>query len=311
MLKKGLIRLILATAVMALTAVAWPTGVHAQTEVDSLATLAVDLWPDYDQEAVLTLLTGSLPDDTPLPATVTIPLHEGATLNAVARVTSGNVMIDDIEYTESADSVTLTTPDRRFRIEYYFPYEANVNARSFTFSWLADLDVAQLEVSVQQPSGANSIETSPAAISTTQGNVDNLTYHILPVASTTAGEAYTVVVNYTLATPGLSVELGPPAAVVTDTAVVPNQAQDTNWLLAAGIVAGVAVVAVLGWQFLGGRPQSRRPRKPKPTAKRPSRPRPTPTPTKAKATAGFCRECGQPLQQGDRFCRNCGTAVKR
>ncbi|HEX6387566.1 MAG TPA: hypothetical protein VF177_23100, partial [Anaerolineae bacterium] len=103
----------------------FPSVASAQSETTAIESLAVEFWPDYDRPAVLVLLTGTLPADTPLPATVTLPLPQEADLNAVARISDDNVMIDDIEYTTGADQLTFTTPDRRFRIEYYLPYTAD------------------------------------------------------------------------------------------------------------------------------------------------------------------------------------------
>ena len=66
---------------------------QAQTAV-TLQALDVELWPDYDESAVLVLLTGTLAANTPLPVTVTLPLPEGTDFNVVARITDDNVMTD-------------------------------------------------------------------------------------------------------------------------------------------------------------------------------------------------------------------------
>jgi hypothetical protein len=41
---------------------------HAQDKVTAIDSLAVEIWPDYDQASVLVLLTGTLPAGTKLPA---------------------------------------------------------------------------------------------------------------------------------------------------------------------------------------------------------------------------------------------------
>ena len=58
---------------------------QAQLPVTNIETLILDIWPDYDEPNVLVLMTGTLPANTSLPATVTIPLATGAEINAVAR----------------------------------------------------------------------------------------------------------------------------------------------------------------------------------------------------------------------------------
>src|SRR5690606_36738597 len=112
---------------------------QAQSPAETIANLTVDLWPDYDRPGVLVLLTGMLSEDTPLPAILTVPLPAGATLNAVARISSENVMVDDIDYTVTESGVALITPDRRFRIEYYAPYETVGGERRYHFTWEADV----------------------------------------------------------------------------------------------------------------------------------------------------------------------------
>ena len=105
-------------------------AVNAQTETTAVQFLGVELWPDYDQPAVLVLLTGTLPPDTSLPAAVTIPLPSSSQLNAVARITADGIMVDDIEFSQQADGVRFITPDLQFRVEYYVPYVSEENGRS-------------------------------------------------------------------------------------------------------------------------------------------------------------------------------------
>ena len=98
------------------------TPAQAQDSSPNLAKLDVELWPDYDQNAVLVLWTGTIDATAPLPATITLPLSSGADVHAVARISDDGQMIDDITFEVTEAEVTLTTPDRRFRIEYYLPY---------------------------------------------------------------------------------------------------------------------------------------------------------------------------------------------
>jgi len=290
-----------------------PTHIQAQgNNVTTIQSLTVDLWPDYDQESVLVLITGVLTADTTLPATVTVPLPENASINAVARISSENAMIDDIQTTQTANSVTLTTPDTRFRVEYYMPYAATGNDRAFTFTWGADISVEQFDVSVQQPAGAGTMNVAPEAEQLTVGSIDNLTYHVLPTAAVAAGDLYEVAVDYTMNIPQLSVELAAPqqeAAPVT--AVSPPEAStNSNLPLILGIAGGVLIAGVLGWALANNQKTTARPKKPRPnkTASQPRKPKPVQTTTTKPAK--FCHDCGAGLHAGDKFCRACGTAVK-
>ena len=150
--------------------------VQAQEEVERLEQLVVDIWPDYDRAAVLILLTGNAGRHL-LPAMVTIPVPEGATIHAVASVTSDNQMFET-DYSLDAGQLQLSTADQRFRVEYYAPYEADGLARSFTFSWQSELTVDDLNVSIQQPRAATTMTTDPEADVVGSAN-DGLQYHDL------------------------------------------------------------------------------------------------------------------------------------
>ncbi|HUM70173.1 MAG TPA: hypothetical protein PLK31_15180, partial [Chloroflexota bacterium] len=189
---------------LALLLLLWPglsRPAYAQLPTTTIENLAVDLWSDYDRTAVLVLLTGTLPATTLLPTTVTIPLPPGAELHAVARITSDNVMTDDVQYTTTEDSVTFVTPDTRFRLEYYMPYTTEGAQHTFEFSWLADVAVTEIDVVVQQPAGATNLSTQPTATSISTNSRDGLTYHVLPITAVPAGQLYTVQVDYTMNQP--------------------------------------------------------------------------------------------------------------
>ena len=273
-----------------------PPSMVAQSQVAGLESLAIELWPEYDRPSVLVLLTGTLPADTPLPATVSLPLPTAAELNAVARISSDNVMSDDIEFTTAPGQLTFTTPDPRFRVEYYLPYSANGNQRTFTYTWQASIPVTQVEATVQEPATASSLIIEPPAVSSSSG-FNGLTYHTLPGQIVPAGQPFTVRVDYSLTSPQLSIEQAPAAAIV-EGAETTGSTSSINWPLIAAAVGGVLIVIALTWQIASSTQVESRTRKPQPTR-----------PTK-QTRARFCHECGQPVRPGDRFCRQCGTAVK-
>lgn len=280
-----------------------PAGIgQAQTGATALEQLKVDLWPDYDRAAVLVLLTGALPDDVSLPATLTLPLPEAADFNVVARIDAGDgEMKDDIEFTAGSGELTFTTPDLAFRIEYYLPYTADGLNRSLNFTWVAGIPVDQLQVSVQQPTAATSLVTEPSATGSITG-ADGFTYHTLPGQVVPAGQPYTVRVDYTMSSAQLSVaRAGPSITDVQTTGFTAPAATgpDLDWLIIVAVgVAVVLAVALLTWQIASAR-ASAKSRKPRPVRVEGNR-----------SAAQYCHICGQPVQPGDKFCRECGTAVK-
>ena len=272
----------------------WGMPVQAQEEA-TLETLSIELWPDYDQANVLVLLTGELAANIALPATITIPRPSNAQVNAVARITPEGVMTDDIDFTETADSIMLTTPNSTFRVEYYYPYTIEGDRHSFVFEWMSKGTVNQMGVSVQQPASATGLSTEPTATAVTTRQLDGLTYHTLPFVSVLPGQPYNASISYRMTSPALTAEWlqnqGDGTTAVTSETTVPTSIPNWPFYLAA---VGTALIGIaMFWQAYNNRQVKQRP-----------------TPGKPSPRAGFCHNCGQPRQQGDQFCRHCGTALK-
>lgn len=275
------------------------SGFHIQAqEVTAVDTLSVEIWPDYDQASILVLLTGELSSDTPLPATITVPLPPEAQLNAVARISPDGFMADDIDFTQVSAAVTLTTPDPSFRVEYYYPYEADGQQHSFTFAWTADFAINQMSLSIQQPLSAGTLTTNPAATAITTSQLDGLSYHVLPIEPVPAGQSYTAAVSYHMTSSLLTVTQL--QNQTEEQAAVPppiNPTAAPNWAASWGLYLAAAGTALIGiamfWQVYNNRRKPGRSARPGPATK-----------------VRFCHNCGQRSQKGDQFCRQCGTALK-
>ena len=277
----------------------------AQTETTQLSEMTVELWPDYDRPAMLVLLTGTLPETAALPATVTIPLPENAEVFAIARFNEMNALISDVESSAADGQLTLTTPGRIFRVEYYAPYTVDGDQYSYRFEWISDLTIDSMGAVVQQPIAATDITIVPEPESSAADRGDGLNYFRIAPRPVGAGEPFTVDVTYTVEAPVLSAPAAPAPAATT--AATPAGSDgilgDLSpwWLLAIPAVLGL----VFGAWYLGRRQGggSGRPRKPATT-------RPPSTPAKGSGGARFCHNCGRAAQPGDTFCRNCGTQLK-
>lgn len=290
-----------------------PVQAQSDTAVSSLEELEIQFWPDYDRRAVLVLLTGRLPAS----GTVSLPFPEDGDFFVLARIDSNNNMIDDIGQPLIANgraTFTLPAPNLRFRLEYYAPYRAEGNTRSFSFQWLSELAVNQVIMRVQQPAAATTLSTVPAASGQVISQSDGLLYHTLPPLAAPPGQPLTLQVNYTMSADELSItRLPTPAAPVGNTAVTANTSP--NWWLIAGAVLFVVGAGLVVWQ-LTLRANGRRVRKPAPRrAQTPKSAvaRPAKGATSKQATnqpKRFCHECGQQAQLEDRFCRTCGTPLR-
>lgn len=286
---------------------------YAQSSAPAIDLLEVELWPDYDRPSVLVLLTGTLPEDTNYPARIVLPIPENATINAVARVDESGSMFSDLEVDDSVPGqLTITIMEPTFRVEYYVPYSAEGNQRNYTFEWQSNLTVNELMATVQQPSLANEITLSPEAIQV-NNRPDGLLYHTLPVREVPAGEMYSLEVSYDLLRPQLSAELldgQQPAGPPDISGNVGGQESGFNWRIALAATAFGLALAAGAWLLLGYRQSRRRISKPRPV-RQSRRKRSAPSTSQGStSTANFCHECGQRLTKGDKFCRNCGTAIK-
>lgn len=255
---------------------------YAQSTPEAIQVLQVDVWPDFDKPNTLVLLTGVLPEVTALPTQVRIPIPENAQVNAVARITASNVMVDDIEFEVSPTEVTFVTPDRAFRVEYYVPYEQEGTLHSAEFVWQSSLGVTQMSVSVQQPRHATELTVEPTAVNSNINEVDGLTYHTLSSVIVPPNTQYKVVAQYQLPTGELT---SPPIQTTA-----PEIPEESNNNIALYLIAlGVFLIGVsLFWQVWRDRKAKQEP----------------------KTDARFCHNCGKPARAKDAFCRDCGAKLR-
>lgn len=290
------------------------TPIQAQNSSPNLAKLDVELWPDYDQTAVLVLWTGTVDATTSLPATVTLPLPPGADVHAVARISDDGQMIDDITFEVTEAEVTLTTPDRRFRIEYYLPYEQDGNQHTFTIAWAFPMRIAEVVVGVQQPAAATDFSLNPTAQDTVTGQ-DGLTYHRLASVPLSANEPLSLSFTYDLPDEQLTVstlQTGESETTQTTEPATTETPTSSNLPLILAGIGGLIISGTLIWQGLRERTKAQKQPAGRRLPPRPNRPIITKTkpPVAASGVVSFCHQCGREASADDRFCRQCGTAIK-
>jgi len=272
----------------------------AQSPVPVIGSLGIEIWPDYDKPSVLVMLTGELPEDTRLPATVTLPLPETAQLNAVARIDGkdGTMKDDIVSSTEFPGRLTFTTPDLRFRVEYYLPYTVNENQHSFDYTWLAAVNVNYFQLRVQRPTSAGTLTTEPATAGVVRSG-DGFNYHTFPAQAVPAGQSFSLRVDYKMTTAQLSAaNLSPPNTNLQPPVLpaTPGSGPGLNWALAVVVAGGLIVIAGLIWQIASRRSAPGIRESIESRVDKPSR-------------AKFCRHCGEPTDDGDRFCSGCGSEL--
>jgi hypothetical protein len=270
----------------------------AQNPVSVLDSLGIEIWPDYDKASVLVLMTGTLPEATQFPASVTLPLPEAAQLNAVARFDrkDGNMIDDIFSSTETPGTLTFITPDLRFRVEYYFPYTVNKKQISFDYTWLADLSVNNFQLRVQRPTSAGTLNTKPATASVVRSG-DGFDYHSFPVRTVPAGQSFSLQVDYKMIAAQLSAaSLASPNTNLQPAALPATPGSGINWALAAVVTGGLIILGALIWSLASRR---------SPPSIRES----TDSRVETQLRAQFCRNCGEPTDEGDKFCSGCGSEL--
>ena len=273
----------------------------AQNPVSVIDALDIEIWPDYDKASVLVMLTGTLPGGTRLPASVTLPLPQAAQLNAVARIDSkdGNMKDDIFSSTDPPGTLTFITPDLRFRVEYYLPYTVNKNQRSFDYTWLAALSVNNFKLRVQRPTSAISLTTEPATANVVRSG-DGFDFHTFPARAVPAGQPFLLHVDYKMATAQLSATSLPPPNTGIQTPALPattSTGSGIHWALVAIVSGGFIIIGALIWQIASRR-------RPSPNIRKPIDSR-----VEKQSRTEFCRNCGDPIDDGDRFCSGCGSEL--
>jgi len=277
--------------------------VIAQTEI-RLEQLQVDLWPEYDRPDMLVIYRGTLPADTPLPATLTlrIPARVGQP-HAVAYSDETDNLLEanySTRMTEDWLAITLETATTRFQLEFYDSLTRAGERRSYAFVWPGDYAVEQLGLSVLPPAGATEIQTEPGPSILQQDPGSSRYVGIL--GSQAARQEAQVTVSYRATTTGAS-----------EVAVLSTREDSNNSFLIAGIIIAVLALVIGGTVWYTRRPE-RQPVKAASTQRRRAKGKRRASRTGATqgkpSPGGFCTHCGRPRRVDDRFCSHCGTPVK-
>ena len=275
--------------------------VSAQGEI-TLETLTVQLWPEFDQPAMLVIYDFTLPEDTSFPADVTLRIPVDATLIAVAYSPAGNLL--NLPYQDPVEEgdwqvITLTAEmPAVYHIEYYAPIERQDLQREYVYLWSGDYAVNTFNVSFRPPVDTTEITTDPQMRSaTTEGSALSLLEW--GTSDLEAGEELPIRVTYTKSSDRLGVSDQP-----LETGEVDENTQGrvslNNYL--PYILGGLGVLLILAgglyfWQSSKGKSTPRRRHR-----------------RRDESTEGgevYCHQCGKRAQSGDRFCRTCGTRLRK
>lgn len=278
-----------------------PIPASAQGNV-ILDTCTVQLWPEFDQPAMLVIYDFTLAEGTSLPVDITLRIPTDATLIAVANAPVGNLLNVPYQdpYEESGWQVVAFTidTDTTYRIEYYAPLTRIDTQREYVYLWPGDYTVGTFNVSVRIPADTTEVTTDPQMRSS--ASEDNTQTSLeWETSNLEAGTQLPIKLTYSRTSDQLSVSNQP-----LETGTVDKSTQGrislNNYL--PYILGGLGVLLIVGggiyfWQT------SRE----KPTVRKRHRTRDE----DHDSEDVYCHQCGKRAQPSDRFCRTCGTRLRK
>ena len=283
----------------------FPTLASAQGSV-TLASVNVQLWPEYDQPSMLVLIDVELPETTILPVDMTFHIPQDSNLVAVAAYSAEgnlvNAMYEGPMTVDGLQSFTVTMNATKARFEYYQPLVIDGDKREYSYLWNGDFAVNAFGIRVLEPVDTTSISTTPKLGPAVVES--GLTYYESNALELQNGEQYTLDLKYTKTSDALvsSPQAVQPAAPVDEN--TPGRVSLNNSL--PYIIGGLGVVMILGgivyyWQ--SGRSSS--------SKQRPRRRVRAVQESEEDGEASYCPQCGTRAKTNDRFCRVCGGRIRR
>jgi hypothetical protein len=286
-----------------------PTAVGAQSET-IINELRVKLWPEYDRSDLLVIYDFTLSPGTTLPATLQMRVPANADVTAVAQETPNGLFT--VNFTSANDgewqTVTFNVADQTgYQLEYYVPIQKSEAARHFEFTWPGDYAVNTLVVEAQEPSQVTEFTSAPL-LPNAGSSPDGLPTHSGTFGSLSKDEPWALKADYTRATDELTVSGQPvqPSGGAIDGNTSGGAALldffSRNSLYILGFAGVLLVVVGLVWYWQSG--SSAQPGK--------SRRRHA-SHSDADTSDGqiYCPQCGKRAQPVDKFCRACGSRLRR
>ena len=284
-----------------------PYPVQAAGNAIKISSLRVELWPEFDKPSMLVINYITLSPDTALPATLIFHLPataEGPSALAVGQ-TLDTVSDHGIDYSVQPQgnvlNLTIKAKGPAIQLEYYDPIQKDGKARKYHYHWITDYNVTSFKLTVQQPIGAKNFQTVPA-LASSETRKDNLKYYSSDFGALTAETSFSLSLSYdkagdTLSVSSLQVQPSQPIGPDTPGSAIYTFRNDLPYIL-----GGLGLLLIAGgmfyfWQSGGRKNRSRQRRSLR---------------TEAEGSSEvYCHQCGTRAQKGDRFCRVCGTKLRR
>ncbi len=262
-----------------------------------LASLQIEIWPEYDRPATLVILRAEIAADTPLPAEMTLRIPAasgGPSAMAYSTAADGNLLNLEYQRTDAKEFIALhfKVPARFFHVEFYDPLATATPERSYTYVWPGDLEVKRFKVMVQEPAAASNFSVQPNLDSSATGQ-DGLRFRSAQLGAQAAGRQLPIKLRYIKTDMRTSVEMVQPKT--PDPAPAPAApAAGSSGEVTKGVLVFILAFSLLiatGAAILWWRGRAK-------------------TPADRTGGAGACAKCGTPRAAAARYCSNCGARLK-
>ena len=288
-----------------------PVRANAQSAL-VVNTLGVAVWPEYDTPTVLVIYKISLSSQTTLPAEITVRLP--AAVQKPYTVAVGNtpdtVTDQGVKYNfqTGADfaSLTITATAPSIQVEYYDPGLTKIGAsRQFVYEWPGDFAVNSFSFELRQPLQASNLKVEPA-LAIADVDAQGFQFSNFKQANVKEGQKLTFSISYQRSTDAPSTSSLQVESSAPLNQPVTGEATLTPYLpyLLGGL--GVILLLIAGWVYYTSGSSNRA------SSKMRKRHVVSGGETASEDAAQVhCSQCGKRAQPNDRFCRACGTRIRR
>ena len=221
--------------------------------------MLVQLWPEFDEEAMLVIYRIQLAANLDYPLELSLPMPSAVEdANAVAVPgENGSLVITPYELEEQGDwtLVHLTVDAPLVQFEYYDPgLTISGNQRDYQYLWEGSYSVDSFTVQVEEPFSASLIQFAPELEEPFPGP-DTLLYHNGDFGSVAAGEELTLDIAYTREGSLLTAEfLDSIGSTDPGVSVAASSFDWVRWVGWGLGILGVAILAYAGYSWLNPSP---------------------------------------------------------
>lgn len=282
----------------------FPSSTSAQTNA-TLSNVIVQLWPEYDRPSMLVIVDFQVAPMTSLPVDLTFRIPSDANLIAVAVQTeNGDLLNAEFEAPKvsgDVQSFKITIQQNTiYRFEYYQPLTINNNKREFLYIWENAYAVTNFSASVLEPLDVTLLSINP--IYNSKKTINGLRYYEGKVLKLSANETFELQLQYEKTTEAL---VSPPQdiqpAQPIDENTLGRVSLSNSYPYVIGFIGVVMIVGGIVYYYRTGRVIPKYPR----------RGRIVNLEEEDLKTGTYCSQCGARAQSGDKFCRTCGTRLRK